>query len=157
VNIGDGIANLWQDLIRLLEAVVLPDWGALIGLIPLLLAPLIGLYVFAMFAGWSVFAISHPRAKLRMVEGPHVLELDAVGGPVIPSGEPFSLHEGLVFPPGTVRSDRGELLVVRCPKCGLDRAADQPACGQCGLKLNYRLGIRSARPPGPPPGGAAAA
>jgi hypothetical protein len=41
--------------------------------------------------------------------------------------------------------------------CRVERLAQVPTCGSCGLVLDVRRGMTVARPAGPPPGGAAIA
>jgi len=41
--------------------------------------------------------------------------------------------------------------------CRVERPAQVPSCGSCGLVLNVKQGMTVARPAGPPPGGAAVA
>jgi hypothetical protein len=156
-DIGATIQQAWTDVLDVLAKILSPDWGALVLLIPLVLAPLVLLYLLAMAGGWTVYGITKPRAKVRWEEGARALELDAGGSPVPPVGLPFSLRAGLVYPPGTVRTDDGEDLAVICPMCRVERAAQVPVCGNCGLVLNVKQAITVARPAGPPPGGAALA
>ena len=46
-EIGARIADLIDALMRLLAAIVTPDWGALIALLPLIVVPLVLLYLAA--------------------------------------------------------------------------------------------------------------
>ena len=157
---GDILATIeqaWNSVLDFLSKIVSPDWGALVLLIPLAIAPLVLLYLLGMAGGWTVFGITKPRAKVRWEEGARPLELDAGGAPVPPIGRPFSLRTGLVYPAAVSRSDDGEDLAVICPMCRVERLAQVPVCGNCGLVLNVRQGITVARPAGPPPGGAALA
>lgn len=156
-DLASTIEQAWSDFLGLVEKIVSPDWGALVLLIPLALAPLVLLYLAASGGAWTVFGITKPRPKVRWEAGPRPLELDAGGAPVPPVGLPFSLRTGLVYPPAMVRTDDGEDLAVICPMCGVQRDAQLPTCGNCGLVLNVKRGMTVARPPGPPPGGAAIA
>ena len=63
----------------------------------------------------------------------------------------------MVYEPGATRSDAGDPLLVRCPKCDLVRPAEIDTCGNCGLSFVIRQPTISVRPAGPPPGGAAVA
>ncbi len=156
-EIGTAIQDAWAAFLGVVEKIVSPDWGALVLLIPLALAPLVLLHL-AMSSGlWTFRWATKPRPRVRWEEGPRPLELDAGGAPVPPVGLPFSLRTGLVYPPGTVRTDDGEDLAVICPMCRVERAAQLPTCGNCGLVLSVKQGMAVARPAGPPPGGAAAA
>jgi hypothetical protein len=156
-DLATSIQQGWTGFLELISKVVSPDWGALIVMIPLLLAPLVALLLLAMLGRWTVFGLLRPRAKVRHVEGARAMERAADGGLAPPVGAPFSLRTGLVYPFGTVRTEDGEDLAVICPMCGVERLAQVGTCGNCGLVLNVRRGIEIARPAGPPPGGAAIA
>jgi len=156
-DLGDTIQQAWNSILDLAAQIVSPDWGGLLLLIPLLVVPLVLLYLAAMAGSWTVFGITKPRPKVRWEVGARPLELDGGGAPVTPIGLPFSLRAGLVYPPGTVRTDDGEDLSVVCPMCRVERPAQLSTCGNCGLVLNVKQAMTVARPAGPPPGGAALA
>ncbi len=63
------IEDLWNSLIDFSSKLVIPDWGSLVGLIPILLAVLVGLYV-----TWTVyrFATAAPtrRGRRRLPPSP---------------------------------------------------------------------------------------
>lgn len=156
-DLGATLQQAWTGFLGLVEKIVSPDWGGLVLLIPLAIAPLALLYLGASAGLWTVYGIRKPRPRVRWEEGPRSLELDAGGTPVPPVGLPFSLRTGLVYPPGSARTDDGEELAVICPMCRVERQAQVPTCGNCGLVLNVRQAMTVARPAGPPPGGAALA
>jgi len=156
-DLGSSISQAWNDLLGLVDKIVSPDWAALVLLIPLAVAPLVLLYLLLSSGAWAAFWLRRPRPRVRWEEGARPLELDAGGAPLPPAGLPFSLATGLVYPPGTVRSDDGRDLVVICPMCRVERPAQLPRCGNCGLVLDVRRASAVARPVGPPPGGAALA
>jgi hypothetical protein len=156
-DLATSIQRGWTGFLELVSKVVSPDWGALIALIPLLIAPLVALLLLAMLGRWTVFGLLKPRAKVRHVEGARAMERDGDGLLARPVGAPFSLRMGLVYPFGTARTDDGEDLAVICPMCRVERLAQISTCGNCGLILNVKRGIEIARPAGPPPGGAAIA
>lgn len=137
--------------------VVSPDWNALVRLVPLALVPLVLLHLVISGGIWTLFGIRKPRPRVRWEMGPRSLERDERGAAIAPLGLPFSLRLGLVYPSGTARSDDGEDLAVICPMCRVERPAQLPTCGNCGLVLTVRQGLTVARPAGPPPGGAAIA
>jgi hypothetical protein len=151
------VGQFWADFLAFVEGIVSPDWGALVLLIPLALAPLVLLHLVMSGGAWTLHWLTKPRPRVRWEEGPRPLERDGDGNPALPLGLPFSLRAGLVYPAGTVRADDGEDLVVICPACRVQRPAQVPACGNCGLVLSLRRGMTVARPMGPPPGGAASA
>jgi hypothetical protein len=156
-DIWTTLQQAWTGILDVVAKIVSPDWGALILLIPLAIAPLVLLHL-AMSGGlWTLFGIRKPRPRVRWEEGARPLERDPQGAPIAPIGLPFSLRTGLVYPSGTARSDDGEDLAVVCPMCRVERRAQVPTCGSCGLVLKVRQGMTVARPAGPPPGGAAIA
>jgi hypothetical protein len=158
-GIGDQLANLWNQLLDLTSKLVIPDWGSLVGLLPIfLLIGVLGPLITILVLFWFVYFVRKPRTHVGFVEGPHAAPLDAGGRPVFPAGEPYCLRHALIYPPGTTRcAEDAEILSVVCPKCGVGRTADIDTCGNCGLVLKVVPRARALRPAGPPPGGAAAA
>ncbi len=156
-DLGTTIGTAWNGVLDVVSRVVSPDWGALIGLLPIFIAPLVVLYVVAMLGGWSIFGLRRPRRRVRVVEGARPLARDEAGALIAPVGTPFSLRTGLAYPHGTARTEDGEDLAVICPMCHVERLAQLDTCASCGLVLTIRRSIEVARPAGPPPGGAAIA
>ncbi len=151
--------HLWNQVIDLTSRFVIPDWGGLIALLPVLIfvfvvGPAITLGVLA----WFVFFVRRPRAGVRVEEGPRSAAIGPDGAPDYPAGLPYCARDGLIFPSGSARCSecRDELTVV-CPMCGLGREAAISTCGNCGLVLKVESRARVMRPAGPPPGGAAVA
>lgn len=154
----EALQQAWHGVLDLISGIVIPDWGALIGLLPIFLliavvAPLLSLLVL----GWFIYVVRAPRAHLKIVEGA-VAAAVVNGQTAYPSGEPYCPVDQLVYPSGAARCDvcHRELL-VRCPKCEAGRQARVDTCGNCGLVLKIENRGRALRPAGPPPGGAAAA
>jgi hypothetical protein len=156
-DLATSIQQAWTGFLDLVSKVVSPDWGALVALIPLAVAPLAALLLLVLLGRWTVFGLLKPHARVRHVEGARAMERDADGRPAPPVGAPFSLRTGLVYPFGTARTDDGEDLAVICPMCRVERLSQISTCGNCGLILNVKRAIEVARPAGPPPGGAAIA
>jgi hypothetical protein len=156
-DLATSIQQGWSGFLDLVSKVVSPDWGVLITLIPIVVAPLVVLFLLAMLGRWTVFGLVKPRPKVRHVEGARAMERDADERLSPPVGAPFSLRTGLIYPFGTARTDDGEDLAVICPMCRVERLAQITTCGNCGLVLTVKRGIEIARPAGPPPGGAAIA
>ncbi len=104
---------------------MIPDWGALIGLIPLaLLVLLLGPILSLMALGWLIYMVRKPRAKLAIVEGPYAAPLDQAGQPVYPTGQPYCAPRRADLPErATICANCREELVVTCPKCGIGRQA----------------------------------
>jgi hypothetical protein len=159
VTISDQISKMWSDFLAWLSTIVIPDWSAVIGLLPVLvvvgiIGPLLTLAILA----WLGYGITKPRTRVQYAEGTRVAPLDHLGQPIFPPGEPYCPLEGLIYPYGVTRCDRDKtLLQVRCPKCGLVRGADIQTCGNCGLVLKIEPRTMIVAADRPPPGGAAVA
>ena len=155
----DAIGRLFQGLIDFLSPILIPDWKALIDLMPVfLLLGVVGPIVTLLLLGWFVYVVRKPRSRIAYVEPqPRPAEI-ADGQPVYPAGEPYCSVDRLVLPPGMTRCPiDGRDAAVVCPKCGTGRAAYIETCGTCGLVLRIDRTVPALRPVGPPPGGAAAA
>jgi hypothetical protein len=158
VSITDTLNRAWTSLLDFSKTFVTPDWGQLVGLLPiLLLVGVVGplLTLIALF--WLRFGAFRPRRRAAFAGARRVADVDAGGHRVFPVGEPYSPTEGVIYEPGTTRSASGEELVLACPKCSLVRPAGDEVCGNCGLSFTLKPTTRSLRPGGPPPGGRAAA
>lgn len=156
---GDAIGQIFQGILDLLAPIIIPDWGALVGLLPVfLLLGVVGPILTLLVLGWFIYVVRRPRDRIPYVEpAPRPARL-VEGTPSYPAGEPYCAVDRLVFPPGTTSCSvcRRELAVV-CPKCGTGRQAIVDTCATCGLEL--RINPRAVAPvrAAPPPGGAAAA
>jgi len=157
--VGDAIQQILQRLLKVLSAIVIPDWGALIGLMPVfLLLGVVGPIVTLLVLLWFFYVLRAPRDRAKYVEPEPVAAPIEDGVAVYPSGEPYCPFDQLIYPPGTTRCKVcSRDLVVRCPKCGTGRAALIDTCANCGLVLRIEPRPAALRPAGPPPGGAAAA
>ena len=156
--IVDTLNRLWTDLLAFSATFVTPDWGELIGLLPIfVLVGVVGPIITVLVLAWAHYGFYRPRAKRVFAETRRPAPLDAEGRHVYPIGEPYSPSEGVIYEPGAVRSASGGSLVVGCPKCGLTRDAVLDTCGNCGLSFTLKPTTRSLRSAAPPPGGAAAA
>jgi len=159
VTVLDQISKLWSDLLGFISKLVIPDWSALIGLLPLfvligLVGPLLSLAVLA----WLGYGVTKPRVKVRYDEGTKVAPRDHLGRPIVPAGEPYCPRDGLIYPTGTLRCDVDKTdLLVRCPKCEVVRTAGISTCGNCGLTLSIQPRAMIISTDRPPPGGAAIA
>ena len=156
--IVDQLNQAWSSGLQFLNGIVVPDWGSLVNLLPIFLVvgvagPLLTLVAFF----WFVYAVRKPRVAVAVADPRYPIPRDADGNLDFPRGEPYSPTELMVYGPGTVRSDRGEDLLVACPKCGLVRSAAIDTCGNCGLSFTVRTQTITVRPKGPPPGGSALA
>jgi hypothetical protein len=160
VTISDALQNVWNTILDITSLFVIPDWGGLISLLPVLvLIGLIGPFVTFTALITVVYLVRKPRAKVTIVEGPRVAAIGADGQPVFQPGLPHCRRDALIYPSGTLRCDRcGDDLAVVCPMCGLGRSALVDTCTACGLVLKVKPGaVVVHASPGPRPGGAAAA
>ena len=151
------LESWWNSLIELSAMFIIPDWGALIGLLPiLLLIGVVGPILTLLAIFWFRYLVLKPRVQAGYSEPRRLAALDADGAPIFPAGEPYSLSERMIYEPGATRSASGEALLVACPKCDLVRTADIDTCGNCGLSFTISPPTRTIRPAAPPPGGRAA-
>jgi hypothetical protein len=156
--IVDTVNQLWTQILAFSATFVTPDWGQLIGLLPiLLLLGVVGPILTGLVLAWAHYGFYRPRTRRVFAATRRAAPLDVDGHPVYPTGEPYSPAEGVIYESGTIRSASGEELVVGCPKCSLVRSVLLDTCGNCGLSFTLKPTTRSMRPAAPPPGGAAAA
>ena len=154
----EAFQQLWQGIIEFLTPFIIPDWGELVGLMPIiLLLGLAGPILSLLVLGWILYVVRAPRATVSLEVAPVRAQL-VDGRPDYPAGEPYCPVDQLIFPFGTRTCDacRRDLL-VRCPKCSTGRPAHVSTCGNCGLVLkieNRAVAVRRGRPK---PGGAAVA
>ena len=155
----DAIGQLFQQVINFLTPILIPDWRALINLLPVFLViGVVGPIVTLLMLGWFVYFVGKPRSRIKYVEPQPEPARLVDGVPVFPAGEPYCAFDRLVYPPGSSRCEScGRDLAVTCPKCGTGRQAWVDTCGTCGLVLRIDRTVPALRPAGPPPGGAAAA
>lgn len=147
-----------DELLKFLALIITPDWGALIVLLPLFIAPLVLLWFFATGGGWGLVALTKRRAQLRFADAtPTPPQRDAEGRPIYPAGRPYDARAVALYPVGATRSTMGEPLLLACPGCSAVRLAEMPTCGACGMEIRVRPRVQTERPAGPPPGGAARA
>lgn len=155
----DALGQIFQGFIDFLTPILLPDWRALIDLLPIfLLIGVVGPLLSLLVLGWMVYVLGKPRSRIAYTDPQPQLARLVDGAPAFPPGEPYCAFDRLVYPPGATRCDScGRDLAVLCPKCGTGRQAWIDTCGTCGLVLRIDRAVPALRPAGPPPGGAAAA
>ena len=159
MTIVDYLNQLWTGILEILSKLIIPDWGALVGLMPIFLVlGVVGPILSILVLVWVIYFVVRPRTGVRYDEESHPAELDESGQPIFPVGLPHCFAHGLVYPSGATRCDIDHaLLWVRCPMCNLGRSAEVKTCGNCGLVLTVKNRARVVGPAGPPPGGAAVA
>jgi hypothetical protein len=157
--VGDAIGQLFQAVIDFLNPILLPDWRALVDLLPVFLViGVVGPILSLLALGWFVYLAGKPRSRIPYAPPAPQPARIVDGVPVYPPGEPYCAHDQLVLPPGETRCPScGRDLAVICPKCATGRPAFIETCGTCGLVLRIDRSVPALRPAGPPPGGAAAA
>jgi hypothetical protein len=155
----DSLERFWQSVLDFLSLLMIPDWGSVIALLPILLVlgvlgPLLSLLALV----WFIYVVRRPRSRVRFAEGPRPAALGAGGAPVFPTGEPHCARDSLVYEPGaTTCFVCGDDLAVVCPKCAVNRSAVIETCAGCGLVLRIEPRARALVAAGPRPGGAAVA
>lgn len=160
MTIVDTLEQAWTSLLQIMSQFVIPDWNAIIGLLPLLVfIGLVGPLLTFIPLGVLIYQFRKPRVKVGIVEGPRVATMGADGEPTFPPGLPHCRRDALIYPTGTIRCDVcHDDLAVTCPMCGLGRPALIDTCTNCGLVLNVKRRPATIRPAsGPRPGGAAVA
>ena len=159
MTIIDALNEIWTTILNVTALFVIPDWNALVGLLPVfILIGVVGPFITFTMLGSVIYMVRKPRVKVQFEEGPRVAELGNDGRPIFPPGLPHCRRHALIYPSGTVRCEQDrELLAVTCPMCGLGRDAEIDTCTNCGLVLNVKSRAIAIRTSGPRPGGAAAA
>ncbi len=154
----DQLQQMWTGLIDASAKLVIPDWGGLVDLLPVLLViGVVGPLLTLLMLAWFGYFVRKPRLRTTYRDPRRPAPIGEDGRPEFPVGEPYSPREAMIYEPGATRSASGDALVVACPKCSLVRPAIQDTCGNCGLTFTLRPATVVVRPAGPPPGGAAAA
>lgn len=160
MNLVDVLNGIWNQILEITSLFVIPDWGGLIGLLPILIVlGLVAPFLTFLMLGTVIYLIRKPRVKVSYEEGPRIAEIGSDGEPSFPVGLPYCRRDALIYPSGTHRCDVcHDQLAVICPMCQLGRSALIDTCSNCGLVLKVKpRSVVVARAPGPKPGGAAAA
>lgn len=162
MTILDSLNELWNGILQTMAQFIIPDWNAIIGLLPLLIflgvvAPLLTFLPL----GIVIYQLRKPRVKgVRFEEGARVAAIGEDGLPIFLPGLPHCRRDGLIYPSGTARCEQcHDELAVACPMCGLGRPAVLDTCTNCGLvlKVKPRAVVVRGGNAGPKPGGAAVA
>ena len=62
---GDAIGNFVKGLLAFLSPILSPDWGALVGMLPIfLLIGVVGPLLSLLVLGWLVYVVRRPRARM---------------------------------------------------------------------------------------------
>lgn len=160
MNLVDVLNGIWNQILEITSLFVMPDWGGLIGLLPILVVlGLVAPFLTFLALGTVIYLLRKPRIRVAYEEGARAAEIGPDGQPVFPPGLPYCRRDALIYPSGTHRCERcHDQLAVICPMCGLGRSALIDTCTNCGLVLKVRKqSIVVPASTGPKPGGAAAA
>lgn len=160
MNLVEVLEGIWNQILEVTSLFVIPDWSAVIGLLPVLVVlGLVAPFLTFLALGTVIYLIRKPRVKVAFEEGARFARIGADGEPVFPVGLPYCRRDALIYPSGTHRCDRcRDQLAVTCPMCGLGRSALIDTCANCGLVLKVKSkAMVVVATPGPKPGGAAAA
>lgn len=160
MNLVDVLNGVWNQILEITSLFVLPDWGGLIGLLPVLIVlGLVAPFLTFVALGTVIYLVRKPRVRMTFEEGPRVAEIGPGGEPVFPVGLPYCRRDALTYPSGTHRCERcHDQLAVTCPMCDLGRSAVVDTCSNCGLVLKVRTrAVAVPASAGPKAGGAAAA
>lgn len=160
MSLTEALDAVWQTILDITSLFVIPDWGALINLLPVFFfIGVVGPFVTFVVLGTLIYLARRPRVRVAIVEGPRIAEIGTDGEPVFPAGFPYCRRDRLIFASGTLRCVRcSDELAVICPMCSLGRSAHIDTCTNCGLVLKVAprvVVMTSTR--GPRPGGAAVA
>ena len=160
MNLVDVLNGIWNQILEITSLFVMPDWGGLIALLPVIVVlGLVAPFLTFVALGMVIYLLRKPRIGVAYEEGPRPAEIGADGQPIFPVGLPYCRRDTLVYPSGTHRCERcHDQLAVICPMCGLGRSALLDTCTNCGLVLKVKnRSVVVAASPGPKPGGAAVA
>ncbi|HSM33864.1 MAG TPA: hypothetical protein VK987_07215 [Anaerolineae bacterium] len=153
----------WTSFLDWLATVLVPAWGELISLLPVVLVgSLVGPFVTIIVAMWVWHLVKRRRGRLVRGEAqPAAAALDTAGQPDFPPNVPYCERHALVFSPRARRCTiDGDPLHVTCPVDRTVRNAEIDTCSACGTR--FTLGATSGSgvvllSDGPPEGGAAIA
>ncbi len=142
MNLVDTLDQIWTQILDVLSLFIMPDWGSVIGLIPVLVVlGLVGPFLTFLALGTLIYLVRKPRVKMTYQEGPRAAEIGPGGDPVFPVGLPYCRRDALVYPqrdpalrglqgragghlpdvrPGPLRADR-HVLQLRAGPEGQDR------------------------------------
>lgn len=160
MNLVDVLNGVWNQILEITSLFVMPDWGGLIALLPILVVlGLVAPFLTFLALGTVIYLLRKPRVSVSFEEGPTAVEIGPGGEPLFPVGLPYCRRDALVYPSGTHRCETcHDQLAVICPMCGLGRSALIDTCTNCGLVLKVKpRSMVVARSSGPKPGGAAVA
>ena len=153
----------WTSFLDWLQTLIVPDWNAVISIVPLLLLlGVVGPILSLMMLMQLRYVMHRKPGRVRIAEAAAVpAERGPDGEAIYPHNVPFCEEHAVLYPVNAraCEIDRGELS-VRCPIDSTTRPASQELCRACGTR--YVLGASQTplvvrRTGRPPEGGAAIA
>ena len=108
MTIVDTLNEMWTGLLEIMTQFVIPDWNAIIGLLPLLVfLGIVGPLLTLLPLGIVIYRLRKPRVKgVAFEEGPTVAAIGADGQPIFQPGLPHCRRDGLIYASGTARCER---------------------------------------------------
>jgi hypothetical protein len=156
-------ADPWTAFLDWLGTVLVPSWGELIALLPIVVVgSIIGPIVTILVLMWLWYLLHRTGGRVHREEAqPVAAPLDDDGAAFFEPNTPYCEEHALIYPARATQCeiDRSDLSVI-CPVDGTVRDAAVQVCPACGTK--YVLGATASSAvvtssAGPPPGGAAVA
>ena len=89
MNLVDVLNQIWTQILTVTAVFVTPDWGVIIGWLPVIV--LLGLvmpFLTFLALGSLLYVARKPRTKVVFEEGPRLAEIGPGGEPVFPVGLP---------------------------------------------------------------------
>ncbi len=153
----------WTSFLDWLSTVLVPSWGELISLLPVvILGTIVGPILTLIVAMWAWHSLKRRAGRVTRAEpAPSPAALDSNGRPVFPANVPYCEQHALLYPPrATECTIDADPLRVACPVDGTVRSATDDTCTACGTRFILGASTGSAvvlSTDGPPEGGAAVA
>jgi hypothetical protein len=159
VTFSEQLEAIWQQILDLLSAILIPDWSFLVSLIPIVLVlAVIGPILTLLVLYHLGYQAKKPRTRARYIEYPQPVPVGPDGQPMRPTGRPFCERDLLVYGSAARRCDAcHDALTLLCPRCAVARDAAIESCGNCGMTGRVLDRALAVAPAGPPSGGAATA
>ena len=129
----------WTGILQYLNGIVVPDWGGLVNLLPIfLLIGVVGPLLSLVVLFWFIYFVRKPRLRVEYVDPRRPAPRDDRAAPSSRPASRIRAPRRWSTSPAPRRSDAGDPLLVRCPKCDLVRPAEIDTCGNCGLSFVIR-------------------
>lgn len=153
----------WTSFLDWLTTVLVPSWGELIALLPIVLVgTLVGPFLTLLLLMWGWHLLRRRRGRVERGEAqPSPVPVLEDGSHAFPANVPYCEEHALVYPARARECNiDGDELSVACPVDGSVRSASIDTCSACGTKFVLGIGagpLTVTSADGPPEGGAALA